>query len=114
MIADRFFAAQRVLGVLHLLGAGFLYYITTVTNPDGFYWAVLVYSLAYAPTLALANSVAFRQMNDPGKEFASIRFLGTIGSHFAVAIGSPRERIALPIIKVHGFQQLRQIVGAHV
>lgn len=79
MIADRFFAAQKVLGVLHLLGAAFLYYITTVTNPDGFYWAVLVYSLAYAPTLALANSVAFRQMNDPGKEFASIRFLGTIG-----------------------------------
>jgi len=80
MIADRFFAAQRVLGVLHLLGAGLLYFITTVTDPGhGFYWAVLVYSLAYAPTLALANSVAFRQMNDPGKEFASIRFLGTIG-----------------------------------
>ena len=79
MIADRFFDAQKVLGVLHLAGAALLYYLTTVTNPDGFYWAVLVYSLAYAPTLALANSVAFRQMKDPGKEFASIRFLGTIG-----------------------------------
>lgn len=79
MIADRFFNAEKVLGILHLLGAALLYYLTTVTNPDGFYWAVLLYSLAYAPTLALANSVAFRQMNDPGKEFASIRFLGTIG-----------------------------------
>lgn len=79
MIADRFFDAQKVLGVLHLVGAALLYYLTTVGNPNTFYWAVLVYSLAYAPTLALANSVAFRQMSDPGKEFASIRFLGTIG-----------------------------------
>jgi nucleoside transporter len=79
MIADRFFAAQKVLGVLHLTGAFLLYYITTITNPSSFYWVLLVYSLLYAPTLALANSVAFRQMKDPGKEFASIRVLGTIG-----------------------------------
>lgn len=79
MIADRFFAAQKVLGVLHLAGAALLYEITTIGNPDSFYWVVLVYSLLYAPTLALANSVAFRQMKDPGKEFASIRVLGTIG-----------------------------------
>jgi len=79
MIADKFFSAQRVLGVLHLVGAAILYFITTVHNPDAFYWMVLLYSLMYAPTLALANSVAFRQMNDPSKEFASIRVLGTIG-----------------------------------
>ena len=79
MIADRFFAAQKVLGVLHLAGAVLLYEITTTSNPDSFYWIVLIYSLLYAPTLALANSVAFRQMKDPGKEFASIRVLGTIG-----------------------------------
>jgi nucleoside transporter len=79
MIADRFFAAQKVLGILHLAGAALLYELTTINNPDSFYWVVLVYSLLYAPTLALANSVAFRQMKDPGKEFASIRVLGTIG-----------------------------------
>ena len=79
MIADRFFAAQKVLGVLHLAGAALLYELTTLSNPDSFYWIVLIYSLLYAPTLALANSVAFRQMKDPGKEFASIRVLGTIG-----------------------------------
>jgi len=79
MIADRFFPAQRVLGVLHLAGAALLYYLTTITSPGLFYWVVLLYSLMYAPTLALANSVAFRQMKDPGKEFASIRVLGTIG-----------------------------------
>ncbi|HEV7330625.1 MAG TPA: nucleoside permease [Flavisolibacter sp.] len=79
MIADRFFAAQKVLGVLHLFGALILYYITTVDNPSSFYWVLLVYSLLYAPTLALANSVAFRQMKDTSKEFAGIRVFGTIG-----------------------------------
>jgi nucleoside transporter len=79
MIADRFFPAQKVLGVLHLIGAGLLYEVTNLSDPNAFYWIILVYSLAYAPTLALVNSVAFRQMSDPGKEFASVRFLGTIG-----------------------------------
>src|SRR6476659_4267488 len=55
MIADRFFDAQKVLGILHLAGAALLYCITSVTNPDIFYWIVLLYSLMYAPTLALAN-----------------------------------------------------------
>jgi len=79
MIADRFFSAQKLLGVLHIVGAALLYYITRIDNPSFFYWIVLLYSLMYAPTLALANSVAFRQMNDPAKEFPSVRFLGTIG-----------------------------------
>ncbi len=79
MIADKFFAAQKVMGVLHLAGAALLYYLTTITNASSFYWVVLLYSLMYAPTLALANSVAFRQMTDPSKQFASIRVLGTIG-----------------------------------
>lgn len=79
MIADRFFSAQKVLGVLHLAGAGLLFYLTTINNASSFYWVLLLYSLAYAPTLALANSVAFRQMKDTTKEFASVRFLGTVG-----------------------------------
>jgi nucleoside transporter len=79
MIADRFFSAQKLLGVLHLIGALLLYYVTKIDNPSLFYWIVLLYSLMYAPTLALANSVAFRQMKDPAKEFPAVRFLGTIG-----------------------------------
>src|SRR3954451_9648995 len=70
MIADRFFPAQKVLGVLHLAGAALLFYLTTIGDPTTFYWVLLLYSLTYAPTLALANAVAFRQMKDPGKEFA--------------------------------------------
>src|ERR1017187_181749 len=76
MIADKFFAAQKVLGILHLAGAALLYILTSVNEVNSFYWILLFYSLMYAPTLALANSVAFRQMKDPAKEFPSIRVLG--------------------------------------
>jgi nucleoside transporter len=79
MIADRFFAAQKVLGCLHLIGAALLFYLTKIDNANSFYWVLLLYSLMYAPTLALANSVAFRQMKDPSKEFSTIRVFGTIG-----------------------------------
>jgi len=79
MIADRFFDAQKVLGLLHLAGAAILYYLTTITSATAFCWVLLLYSLLYAPTLALANSIAFRQMNNPNKEFAAIRVFGTIG-----------------------------------
>jgi nucleoside transporter len=79
MIADRFFPAQKVLGFLHLAGAILLFWVSGIGDPNLFIWIILLYSLLYAPTLALANSVAFRQMSDPSKEFASIRVLGTIG-----------------------------------
>jgi nucleoside transporter len=79
MIADRFFAAQKVLAVLHLLGAGFLYLTTTQTTASPFFWTLLAYALLYMPTLALVNAVAFNQLADPGREFPRIRVLGTIG-----------------------------------
>ena len=79
MVADRFFAAQKLLGILHLAGAVILFYITTVKDPDVFYYIILLYSLTYAPTLALVNSIAFNQMADTQKSFAGIRVFGTIG-----------------------------------
>lgn len=78
MIADRFFAAQKIMGVLHLVGALLLYLATQVDNQN-FYWVILVYSLLYMPTIALSNSVAFAQMTDPGKQFPWIRVFGTLG-----------------------------------
>lgn len=78
MIADRFFAAQKIMGVLHLMGAALLFYATKVNN-ENFYWVILIYSLMYMPTIALSNSVAFAQMTDPGKQFPWIRVFGTLG-----------------------------------
>jgi nucleoside transporter len=79
MIADRFFAAEKVLGVLHLLGAFLLYYASTVTQPGPFFVILLVYALCYNPTLALVNAIAFNQMKSPEKEFPAIRVFGTVG-----------------------------------
>jgi nucleoside transporter len=79
MIADRFFAAQKLMGVLHLLGAVLLYFATTIVDNTAFYWVILFYSLLYMPTIALSNSVAFSQMSDPGKQFPWIRVFGTVG-----------------------------------
>jgi nucleoside transporter len=79
MVADRFFAAQKIMGVLHLVGAALLYMATIVDNNSSFYWIILVYSLLYMPTIALSNSIAFGQMTDPGKQFPWIRVFGTLG-----------------------------------
>jgi len=79
MIADRFFAAQKIMGVLHLIGAGLLFFTTQVDSGSTFKWIVLLYSLAYMPTIALSNSIAFSQMSDPGRQFPWIRVFGTIG-----------------------------------
>jgi len=79
MVADRFFAAQRITGVLHTLGAVLLYLASWVTTNTSFYWVILIYSLLYMPTIALTNSIAFHQMADPGKQFPWIRVFGTAG-----------------------------------
>ncbi len=79
LIADRFFAAQKILGVLHLVGAALLYYISTIDNFSAFYPVLLGYMILFMPTLALVNAVSFKQINNPEKEFANIRVWGTVG-----------------------------------
>jgi nucleoside transporter len=79
LIADQFFAAQKILGVLHITGAAFLWLASTMTDFSAFFPVILIYMLLYMPTLALVNSVSFRQMQDPDKQFPAVRVLGTIG-----------------------------------
>ncbi len=79
LIADRYFNAEKILGILHLIGAILMYQMSQVTEFSGFYPYVLGYMIAYMPTLALVNSVSFNQMTDPAKEFSYIRVWGTVG-----------------------------------
>lgn len=79
LIADRYFNAEKILGLLHLSGAFLMYQMYQSEDVGLFYAYVLSYMILYMPTLALVNSVAFNQMHDPEKEFANIRVWGTIG-----------------------------------
>lgn len=79
LIADRYFNAEKILGVLHICGAILMYQMYNATDISVFYPYVLSYMILYMPTLALVNSVSFNQMEDPEKEFSSIRIWGTLG-----------------------------------
>lgn len=79
LIADRYFAAQKILGFLHLIGAALMWYLSTAPGFNQFFPALLIYMILYMPTLALVNSISFKQMINPEKEFPGIRVLGTIG-----------------------------------
>ena len=79
LIADRYFNAEKILGVLHIIGAVLMYFMSQATSFSVFYPLVFGYMVAYMPTLALVNSVSFYQMKDPAKEFSTIRVFGTIG-----------------------------------
>ena len=82
VIADRWFASERVMALLHFAGAGLLFWMAQIQDPKLFplYFAVsLAYALVYNPTLALANSITFHHVPDATRDFPGIRVLGTIG-----------------------------------
>jgi nucleoside transporter len=78
MVADRFFAAQKVLGVLNIAGAVILYFLCQSQTADAFYWWILAYCLCFAPTIALANSIAMQHIAEPARDFPTIRVMGTV------------------------------------
>jgi nucleoside transporter len=79
LIADRYFNAERILGVLHLAGAYLMYQIANAQEFAAFYPYILGYMILYMPTLALVNSVSFNQMDNPAKQFSLVRVFGTVG-----------------------------------
>lgn len=92
MIADRYFATQRVLGVLHLLGGACLLAVPTIVQnadpaatPEAarfthpYVLILLAHALCYMPTLSLTNSLAFSHMSEPTRQFPPVRTLGTVG-----------------------------------
>lgn len=79
LIADKYVNAERLLGVIHLIGAALMYWLASANEFGAFYPYLLVYMILYMPTLALVNSISFRQMDDPARHFGNIRVWGTVG-----------------------------------
>jgi nucleoside transporter len=104
MIADRFFAMERVLSLLHLIGAVLLFLVSRATTFGGVYSLMLLYCLCYFPTIALTNSLTLRQVKDAGREFPLIRVFATIGwIAIGVTVGRLRvEASAVPFLLAAG------------
>jgi nucleoside transporter len=79
MVADRFFAAQRIMAVLHFLGGLCMLGVSQARSFGTFFPLLLGHTLCFMPTLALANTLAMKQMEDPGKQFSRVAVFGTIG-----------------------------------
>jgi len=108
MIADRFFSTERVLAVLHLLGAALLYLVTLATSFGAVYFLLLAYCICYVPSISLTNSLTLRQVNDASKEFPLIRVFATLGW---IAIGQTVglmgvEKTATPFLLAAGASAL--------
>lgn len=83
IIADRWMNAERLLGLCHLLGAGLLFYASTITDANQMYWIMLLNAMVYMPTIALNNTVSYNILEQKGanvlKDFPPIRVWGTVG-----------------------------------
>jgi nucleoside transporter len=79
MIADRFFASEKVMGILHIAGGVVIYFAAGLTSVTPLILGLLLYNLLYMPTIALANAISFHQMQEPDSQFPKVRVWGTIG-----------------------------------
>ena len=79
IIADRFFATQRILALLHLVGAGLLYWVSTLQEFGVFYLVLLVYTITYMAGHALTNTLTLHHSKNPAKEFPLVMIMASVG-----------------------------------
>ena len=100
LLADRYFNAEKVNGISHLLGAVLLWIAAGITDPGTFIWVMLAYFMLYMPSLALVNAIAFANISDPDSEFPRIRVWGTIGWIIAgfIVAGTVLGFVQIPLL----------------
>jgi NHS family xanthosine MFS transporter len=83
IIADKWINAERLLGICHFFGAVMLLWASTVTNPNVFFYVMLLNAMFYMPTIALNSTVSYIILEQKGfdvvKDFPPIRVWGTVG-----------------------------------
>ena len=79
LVADRYFATEKVMACLYTLCAILMYAVTKVTTFSAVYALMLACCLCYFPTVALTNSIGMQLVKDPGREFPALRLMGTFG-----------------------------------
>ena len=123
MVADRFFSAQKILGVLNVLAAVFLYLASAMAasadgkpQPGVLFWMLLAHFLCYSPTWALTNTIALNQMSDPGKQFPSIRVMGTFGwiAVSTICLFSDQITKAFGVSQNFEYTRIPMIIGAAI
>ncbi|MEP6646670.1 MAG: nucleoside permease [Saprospiraceae bacterium] len=88
IVADKWINVERVLGICHIVGAGLMLWVSTLTDFPTLYLVMLLYFMTYMPTIALSNTVSYIALEKNGfdiiKSFPPIRTWGTIGFIFAM------------------------------
>jgi len=79
IVADRFFATQRLLGALHLIGAALLWYVSTLKSFGQFYPVLIAYTISYMAGHGLTNALTLAHSKNPAKEFPLVMLMGSVG-----------------------------------